>query len=102
VGILHTVNKSPFERNALASCLRHARPGSAILLLEDAVYAAARGTTWEEGLVRALGKVSVHVLDADLRGRGLDPAGVIEGVTVVDHGGFVDLVVTHDKVQSWL
>jgi len=33
--MLHTVNKSPFERNTLQSCLRLAKPGSAILLIEE-------------------------------------------------------------------
>jgi tRNA 2-thiouridine synthesizing protein B len=27
---------------------------------------------------------------------------VIDGLEVVDYGGFVDLVVEYDKVQSWL
>ena len=31
---LHTVNKSPFERNTLESCLRLAKKGSAVLLLK--------------------------------------------------------------------
>ena len=38
--MLHIVNKSPQERSTLESCLRVARPGSALLLIEDAVYAA--------------------------------------------------------------
>ena len=37
--MLHIVNKSPLERNALESCLRVAQ-GGALLLTEDAVYAA--------------------------------------------------------------
>ncbi len=37
--MLHTVNKSPFEKTSLDSCLRFAQEGSAILLLEDGVYA---------------------------------------------------------------
>ena len=28
MSILHTVNKSPFERNSLDSCLKFARPGA--------------------------------------------------------------------------
>jgi len=27
---------------------------------------------------------------------------VLEGVKMVDYGGFVDLVVEHSNVQSWL
>ena len=37
---LHIVNKSPFERNALDSCLRLAAKGSAVLLFEDGVIGA--------------------------------------------------------------
>jgi tRNA 2-thiouridine synthesizing protein B len=42
--MLHTVNKSPFEHSALDTCLRYAREGASVLLIEDGVYAAARGT----------------------------------------------------------
>ena len=38
--MLHIVNKSPAQTSALASCLRLAQDGSALLLTEDAVYAA--------------------------------------------------------------
>ena len=44
--MLHIVNKSPLERPALDACLRIAEPG-AILLIEDAVYAAtSAGAGW--------------------------------------------------------
>jgi len=42
--MLHLINKSPFERTALDSCLRLAKPGSSILLIEDGVYAALENT----------------------------------------------------------
>ena len=42
--MLHIVNKSPFERNTLDTCLKHAKAGSAILLIEDGVYGALKGT----------------------------------------------------------
>jgi tRNA 2-thiouridine synthesizing protein B len=38
--MLHIVNKSHMQTSALQSCLRLAQPGSALLLIEDAVYAA--------------------------------------------------------------
>ena len=41
--MLHTVNKSPFERNALESCLRLAASGASVLLIEDGVVAALAG-----------------------------------------------------------
>ena len=38
--MLHTVNKSPFEKNSLETCLRLAEDNSSILLIEDGVYGA--------------------------------------------------------------
>jgi len=99
---LHTVNKSPFEKNALDSCLRFAQTGSAILLIEDAVYAATCGTKCEETLRGAMETHNVYVLDPDLKARGIDAADIIEGIDRVDYAGFVDLAVEHDTVQSWL
>ena len=37
--MLHIVNKSPAQTTALASCLRFAKPGQALLLTEDATPA---------------------------------------------------------------
>ena len=42
--MLHTVNKSPFEKNSLQTCLRLSKPGSSILLIEDGVYGALKGS----------------------------------------------------------
>jgi tRNA 2-thiouridine synthesizing protein B len=99
--MLHMVNKSPFEKSSLDTCLRLAQPGSAILLIEDGVYAAVRGTVVEDKIKQALGRHGVYALSPDLKARGLDEARLIEGIKGVDYGGFVDLVVEHDKVQSW-
>ncbi|WP_024327076.1 sulfurtransferase complex subunit TusB [Thioalkalivibrio sp. AKL19] len=100
--MLHTVNKSPFERNTLASCLGHALPDSAILLIEDGVLAAVQGTAREAEMRKALETYSVSVLGPDLLARGLSPDQVIPGIDVVDYGGFVELTENHDKVQAWL
>jgi tRNA 2-thiouridine synthesizing protein B len=100
--MLHTVNKSPFEKSSLDGCLRLAKAGSAILLIEDGVYAAVKGASTEEKVSAATRDFSVFVLGPDLKARGMEENRLIEGVNVVDYGGFVDLVVEHDKVQSWL
>lgn len=102
MSMLHTVNKSPFERPALESCLRLATPGAAVLLLEDGVYAALAGTA-KSGLVEGRnGDLKFYVLGSDLDARGLSEKPVIDGVETVDYGGFVDLVAAHDAVHSWL
>jgi len=99
--MLHTVNKSPYERNSLDSCLNHARDGSSVLLFEDGIYAVIRGGKAASGIQAAKG-ISFYVLGPDLQARGIGTDRVIEGITVVDYSGFVDLVTGHDNVQSWL
>ncbi len=98
--MLHIVNKSPAERNNLDSCLRVAQ-GGALLLIEDAVYAATRGNDAEAKLRAAMSSMKVYVLAPDLDARGMGDR-VMEGVSTVDYGGFVDLVAEHKNCQSWL
>ncbi|MGA7983035.1 MAG: sulfurtransferase complex subunit TusB [Chromatiaceae bacterium] len=102
MSILHTVNKSPFERNSLESCLKFAQSGNAVLLIEDGVYAALTGTAAEGQMKAALDNLKVYVLGPDLAARGFKEERVIEGVKVVDYSGFVDLAAENDKVQAWL
>ncbi|HJN25911.1 MAG TPA: sulfurtransferase complex subunit TusB [Rhodospirillales bacterium] len=100
--MIHTVNKSPFERNSLDTCIRLSVKGSPILLIEDGVLAATRGTSISDKVAAAMNDHPVFVLGPDLQARGLDYDDVAEGITVVDYAGFVDLVVEHGTVQSWL
>jgi tRNA 2-thiouridine synthesizing protein B len=102
MSILHTVNKSPFERDSLASCLKFASEGASVLLVEDGVYAALAGSSVESQVKAGLGKLSVYVLGPDLRARGFREDRLIDGIKVVDYAGFVDLAVENDKVQAWL
>ena len=99
--MLHIVNKSPFEHSALETCLKFARQGSAVLLIEDGVYAAARDTAVANRMQEALKSVSICALKPDVEARGMQNR-VMDGVRLVDYGGFVDLVVEHNAVQSWL
>ena len=99
---LHLVNKSPFERNAMQSCLEHAIAGDGIILFEDGVYGAVKGSTIA-GLVESkVGSVKVYVLGADLSARGIANGRLIDGIAIVDYPGFVDLVTGHKRAQSWL
>ena len=99
--MLHTVNKSPFEHRALETCLKFARQGSAVLLIEDGVYAAARDTAVSKQVQEAQKGVSIYALTPDVEARGMQDR-VMDGVRLVDYGGFVDLVAEHNAVQSWL
>jgi tRNA 2-thiouridine synthesizing protein B len=98
--MLHIVNKSPLDRRSLDACLRIAAPG-AILLIEDGVYAATRGTAVEARMREAMHRHKVYALLPDLEARAVADR-VLEGVTTVDYGGFVDLVAESPNCQSWL
>ncbi len=98
--MLHIINKSPLTSGTLDSCLNTATGGD-ILLIEDAVYAATRGNATEARLKAAMGKFKVHVLMPDLEARGLGDR-LIEGISPVDYGGFVDLASNNSTCQSWL
>lgn len=98
--MLHIINKSPLTNSSLDSCLRVAQSGD-ILLIEDAVYAAASGNAFEGKIRDAMGRFKVYVLQPDLEARGLADR-IIAGVIPVDYGGFVDLTTTNKNCQSWL
>ena len=51
--MLHTVNKSPLEKNSLETCLRLADSNSSILLIEDGVYGALKNTLYEKSIIEA-------------------------------------------------
>ena len=99
--MLHIINKSPLERNSLESCLRIAAPGGAVLLIEDAVYAATRGTAVAATVGAALARFRIYALLPDLEARAVADR-VIDGVTPIDYAGFVDLVAENKSCQSWL
>jgi len=100
--MLHTVNKSPFEKNSLMTCLRLSLAGSSILMIEDGVYGALKNTQIESFVSQSLLNRKVYVLGPDLKARGIENEELIEGVIVVDYAGFVELAATNKTVQSWL
>ena len=99
---LHTVNKSPFERTAFGSCLKHLAAGDAVLVLEDGVVGLRKATAFAGDLDAVSGDHKLYALGPDLDARGLKADDLVSGVTVVDYGGFVDLVAEHDRTQAWL
>lgn len=102
MSMLHTVNKSPLDRTALESAIKHATKGSAILMIEDGIYGAMKGTIKADMVSNAMGDISFYVMGPDLKARGIAEDKVIDGIKVVDYNGFVDLVAEHDCSQSWL
>ena len=99
---LHIVNKSPFERNSLASCIGHLGKDDAVLLIEDAVVAARDGSTAASLIREALTNGPVYVLWPDLAARAIKREGIIAGMKLVDYRGFVELAAEHTRTQSWL
>jgi len=93
------VNKSPFSTNHLDSVLQIAPAGAPILLYEDGIYAAARGTQAATLVQSALANHPIYALQADLEARGI--TAVLEGIQVINYDGFVQLVEEHD-VAPWL
>jgi len=99
---LHTVNKSPYERSSLKSCLDHVADGDSVLLIEDAVVGARRGGKFAEMLESKLPSHAIYVLGPDLAARGMKAEDLAKGILLVDYGGFVDLTVANERVCSWL
>ena len=98
--MLHTVNKSPFERNSLASCVANITDDGVILLIEDGVLGATNST--QSDLISNLANQGrIYALQADLEARGVTNK-VMDGIKLVDYKGFVDLVVEHHATASWL
>ena len=98
MSILHLMNKSPYETANLDTCVDFMREGDAMLLIEDAVYAAMKS-----GKASArLGGLDVSVLGPDLAARGIGEDKLADGVKVIGYEEFVDLAAEKDKVQSWL
>ena len=98
--ILHTVNKSPFSHDTLASCLSAATPGASLLLIEDGVYGALDSEKNRDILARAPADLQLYVLAEDLAARGLEDK-LLPAIQRVDYAGFVALVQTHHSVSSW-
>ena len=102
MAMLHTVNKSPTDKNSLDSCIRLAKSGSSVLMIEDGVYGAIKGTAQADMISNAMQNLSFYVLGEDMRARGVAEDKLLDGIKVVDYAGFVDLVTEHDATQSWL
>jgi tRNA 2-thiouridine synthesizing protein B len=102
MAMLHTVNKSPFERNTLNSCLDMSKSGCSVLLIEDGIFAAVKGTAVSDKVAAAMSDKTFYVLGPDLNARGLTDDQVIDGIKIVDYEGFVDLTAECENVQSWL
>ena len=101
MGVLHLVNRSPGETQALAQCLDRVGAGDAILLLESGVYAAMKSSIIAVRLTESMAKVSIHALAPDLAARGIAKEEMLEGIELVSYEGFVNLSIAHQPILSW-
>ena len=99
--MLHLINKSPFQTSTLASCLRMAQPGNAVLLIEDGIYAATSGASTEPLVRAASSRLKFYALKPDTEARGVT-AKLMAGVTLVDYVGFPHLVAERNPSSSRL
>lgn len=98
--MLHIINKSSTENDALESCLKHALPNSAILLYENAVLNAVKGSAASHLLEKFTMTHKIHVLLSDIEARGIKDK-MMPGIEIINYEGFVDLVIKHKQVQPW-
>ena len=98
MSILHLVNKSPYDGCNLDTATSIMQDGDSLLLIEDGVYGAIKSGK----AAPMLQGHKVSVLGPDLAARGISEDKLVDGVTVIDYAGFVDMVEATDNVQSWL
>ena len=99
--MLHTVNKSPYQSDALTTCFGLAQPGSAVLLIEDGIYGAMTNTKFSAAVVIAQQCCAIYVLEPDLQARGFDSDCIMNAIQAIDYDGFVSLVEANSVVQAW-
>ena len=62
--MLHTINKSPFEKNTLETCLRLADDGASILYIEDGVYSVVKNTKFDLNNTLSYLKLGIFLINA--------------------------------------
>jgi tRNA 2-thiouridine synthesizing protein B len=83
------------------SCLAYAKAGSSVLMYEDGIYGAIKGTACTQK-ISATDGVNFYVLGPDLKARGVSEDKVADGIEIVDYAKFVSLAAENDKVQAWV
>lgn len=99
--MLHIVNHAVFDPAAVDRLLSRIGAGHTVMLIENGVYMAKSGSAAAGRLERALADLTVCALTSDLAARGITPAEVMTGVTLLDYEGFVDLAVDNAVIHSW-
>jgi len=84
--MLHIISALP-SSEAFKNCLKVLRPGSSLVLIEDAVAAIGNAE---------LNDYDVYVLKKHLRS-----GDVISNVKLISHEQFVELTAQHTPIHSW-
>ena len=96
--LLHTVNKSPFSHQSLASCAQFCTSGDAVVLLEDGVYAINHVEL--EKLIKS--HIEIFAIKIDLAARGLTKQyDQDDKIQTISYEAFVDLCVKYPKQKNW-
>lgn len=99
--MLHIVNSTPAQTSALNGCLLRLMPESALLLIENGVYAAINNDK-NSALWKQLPEmVELFVLKNDLEARGVRKEEINPRFCLIDYAEFVDLVERYPSAQSW-
>ena len=96
--LLHTVNKSPFNHNALKSCLDRVHSGDSVILLEDGVYGALVSQPWAMLMNPS---AQYYAIADDITARGLSEEKLLSHITLIDYNTFVELTTQHSATHSW-
>lgn len=93
--MLHLIQKSPFQNQCLAECLKVASPNDVFLLMLDGVYALQKFDFIDNFK-------NILILEPDLAARGLsvDP-DLHNHVNTINYSDFVTTTESHDKIISW-
>ncbi len=98
--LLHTFSKSPFSDRLFSDATSLIRSGDAVLLLNDAVYAAISTSALTDIFDKLVG-VSCYAIDEDLAARGIHDAMLPPAVTRASYADFVRLTLEADKMITW-
>ena len=92
--ILHHIQTSPAQDNALSTCLRYIDKQDTLLLSGNAVNALLL-TPWQD----AVKQVRTLVLVEDVKARGLSER--LNHFCLINYEQFVQETLSHKKVISW-
>jgi sulfur relay protein TusB/DsrH len=93
--MLHLIQKSPFQTQCLAECLKIASADDVFLLMLDGIYALQNNEFISHFK-------NILILEPDLNARGLSlNESIHKHIKTINYSDFVIATESHDKVISW-